>query len=136
MTNTIGRYELRGVQAGTSLQVRATAKGHAPAQSAAFEVEAGGARDGVDLQLRQAGRIKVTMATKTPFVFATASPLDAAGNVDKDAKPVVQMLRNGAGTLDGLRAGRWRVTLRTPNGEAEPPRDVDVVAGETATIAF
>ncbi|MBL8730556.1 MAG: carboxypeptidase regulatory-like domain-containing protein [Planctomycetes bacterium] len=131
-----GRYELRGVQAGTSLQVRATAKGHAPAQSAAFEVEAGGARDGVDLQLRQAGRIKVTMATKTPFVFATASPLDAAGNVDKDAKPVVQMLRNGAGTLDGLRAGRWRVTLRTPNGEAEPPRDVDVVAGETATIAF
>jgi hypothetical protein len=135
-TDDGGRYELRGVQAGTRLQVRATAKGNAPAQSAPFEVAVGGTREGVDLQLPRAGRVKVTMATKTPFVFATATLLDAAGNVDKEQKPVVQMLRNGAGTLDGLRAGRWRVALRTPNGEAEPPRDVDVVAGSTATIAF
>ncbi len=134
-TDASGRYELRGVQAGTSLQVRVTAKGHAPAVSAPFEVAAGGTRDGVDLQLPRAGRIKVT-AEKAPFLFASANRLDATGQPVKDVTPVVQMLRNGTGTLDGLLPGRWRVSLRTPNGDKQQPRDVDVVAGETVTVAF
>lgn len=135
-TDDGGRYELRGVQGGTRLLVRATAKGHAPAESPPVEVAVGGTQDGVDLQLLRAGRVKVTMANKAAFVFASAERLDEAGNADKTTRPVVQMLRNGSGTLDGLRTGRWRVSLRSPNGDAESPREVDVTAGETATVAF
>jgi hypothetical protein len=135
-TDGSGRYELRGVQAGAPLQVRATAKGHAPAVSTTFEVPSGGTRDGVDLAMLRAGRIKVTMAEKAAFVFASANLLDAGGENDPAVAPVMQMLRNGAGTLDGLQTGRWRVSLRMPNGEAPSPRDVDVVAGETVTVAF
>lgn len=135
-TDASGRYELRGLQVGTKLQVRASAKGSAPAASAPFEVQPGAVRDGVDLQLERAGRIKVTSTEKVPFAMAMARRLGADGEPEKGETPVIQMMGNGSTTLSGLRAGRWRVTLQMPSGDAEKTQDVDVTAGQTATVAF
>lgn len=133
-TDATGRYELRGLQTGVPLQVRATAKRHVAASSAALELTPGAVRDGVDLQLEIAGRVKVTSAEKSPFLVAAAQRLGEGGAVE--GRPIVQMLRSGSGTLDGLAAGRWRVTLQVPTGESPAPKDVDVVAGETVELAF
>jgi hypothetical protein len=135
-TGDDGAYELRGLQSGVRLQVRASAKGHAAGLSEPFELTAGADRSGVDLQLLAAGRIRVTMAQAAPFASARARLVDAAGQIDDRVTPVVQLLRNGAGTLDGLRPGRWRVEILMPGGEPGEPRFVDVVAGETAAAAF
>jgi protocatechuate 3,4-dioxygenase beta subunit len=135
-TDAEGRYELRGVQAGVRLQVHAAAKGWAATTSAPLEVAPGGVLDGIDLQLLRAGRIQVTSAVKTPFLVAQARLLGPGGEVDDAVAPVVQMLANGKGTLDGLRAGRWRVSLQSPSGDAPPSQEVEVTAGATAVVAF
>ena len=49
--------------------------------------------------------------------------------------PVVQLLRKGSGTLDGLRPGRWKVELQGMNADGKE-RIVEVKAGETATVDF
>jgi hypothetical protein len=138
-TGDDGRYELRGVQAGKRLKVRASAKGHAPATSAAVEVEPGTARDGVDVQLGVAGSIKVTMAEAPAFASVQGTLLRADGEPDATAAPVMQMMRSGAVTLDGLRPGKWRVRVIAPGRDGSQARElrvVDVVAGESATVAF
>ena len=138
-TGDDGRYELRGVQAGKRLKVRASAKGHAPATSAAVEVELGTARESVDVQLGVAGSIKVTMAEAPAFASVQGTLLGADGQPDATAAPVTQMMRSGAVTLDGLRPGKWRVRVIAPGRDGNQARElrvVDVVAGETATVAF
>lgn len=130
-----GSYELRGVQPGTALQLRATARGFAAASVDGIEVGRGQTRSGVDLKLSAAGKIKVTAQGTSPFsgVRATWAPLDGDAT---GVAPAVQMLRNGSGTLDGLRPGRWRVELMTGMQSTQEPRFVEVIAGETVTVAF
>ncbi|MBL9077811.1 MAG: carboxypeptidase regulatory-like domain-containing protein [Planctomycetes bacterium] len=135
-TDAEGRFELRGVQTGMPLQVHASARKHAPAASAPFTIDAGSTRDGVDLQLATAGRVRVTASIKVPFTAAMAQRLGGDGQPDRAVAPVVQVLNGGKGTLDGLGAGRWRVQLQVPNGDAPPPQDVAVVAGETIDVTF
>ncbi len=135
-TDDQGRYELRGVQPGTPIVVRATAKAFAGAQSEPFEVAASGERDGVDVQLLAAGKVRVTMNEPKAFASAQARLLDASGEVVRGMPPVVQMLGSGSGTLSGLRAGRWRIDLIVPAGGSRQSRTVDVTAGETASVTF
>ncbi len=138
-TGADGRFELRGVPAGVPLQVSAEAKGFADAVSATVEVAAGQVRDGVDVVLGQAGRIQVTAAKVAPFSFVRAVALGADGEPDKTVPEVNQLMRRGGVTLDGLRPGRWRVTLGAPRrggGEGAAPQEVTVVAGQAVTVAF
>jgi hypothetical protein len=46
------------------------------------------------------------------------------------------MLRQGTGTLDGLRPGQGKVRVNRNGEEAEQTRVVEVVAGATATADF
>jgi hypothetical protein len=135
-TGDDGAFELRGLQTGVRLQVRASAKGFAAVLSEPFQLAPGGVRSGVDLQLLASGRIRVTMVDSVAFASARAQLLDAAGDVVPGVPPVMQILRRGAGTLDGLRPGRWRVEILLPGGDPREPRTIDVIAGETATAAF
>lgn len=135
-TDDQGRYELRGVQPGTQVVVRATAKAFAGAQSEPLEVATNGERDGVDLQLLAAGKVRVTMNDPKAFASAQARLLDATGEIVRGVPPVVQMLGSGSGTLSGLRAGRWRIDLIVPAGGSRQSRTVDVTAGETTNVTF
>ena len=128
-----GSYELRGVQAGQPVQVKATAKGFAAAMSEVVEVAVGGTSDGVDITLGAAGKVKVEVADAPPFGQVRAIKVDAEGVAEAGVPAVSQMMRNGKCTLDGLRPGRWKVELRGLEGNPREPRFVEVVAGETVT---
>lgn len=63
------------------------------------------------------------------------------GEGDK-VPPVMGMLRRGEGTLDGLRPGRWEISMpdmgnRGGDANAQTPerkKIVEVVAGETVEV--
>jgi hypothetical protein len=135
-TGDDGRYELLGVQPGSSVQVRASSKAFAAAASEPFEVAANTVREGVDIRLLAAGKVRVTVAEAPPFSSAQARLLGADGEPVRGVQPVMQMLGSGAATLSGLRAGRWRIDLMQPTGGAPQTRTVEVTAGETVTVAF
>ena len=135
-TDAEGLYELRGVQPGKPIQVRATAKGYSPAVSAAVEVPQSGTVSGVDITLGAAGRIKVEVADAPQFAQLRAVAVQEDGTPVDGVAPVSQFLRRGKGTLEGLRPGRWKVTVNEPNGAPRDPRFAEVVAGDTVTVNF
>lgn len=128
-----GSYELRGLELGATVQVRATAKPFAPAQSASLQVSG---NDSVDLRLLAAGKLRVSLAEAAPFTSVQARLLGPDGAPVPGMAPVVQILANGAATLGGLREGRWKVDILRPGGTPPPSQTVDVKAGETATVSF
>ncbi|MCU0865950.1 MAG: carboxypeptidase-like regulatory domain-containing protein [Planctomycetes bacterium] len=134
-----GTFELVGVQAGVPLRVRASSKGLAAAGSESFQLAPNEAREGLVLQLGAAGKIDVTAGgAGGGIVSARARRLDASGQPEAATAAVMQVLRRGRGTLDGLQPGRWRVELvqLPPTGAAAESREVEVVAGQTAAIVF
>jgi len=135
-TGVDGSYELRGVQAGKPVQVKASAKGFAGAMSAVIELSAGGTKDGVDITLGASGKVKVEVADAQPFAQVRAVKVQADGTAEAGVAPVSQMMRNGKCTLDGLRPGRWKVELRGMQATQRDPLFVEVTAGETATLNF
>lgn len=134
VTDEAGAYELRGVETGVPLVVRAEAKGFAPASSAPVEVERAGSRTGVDVALLAAGSIEVKVAKGGGMAMVMAS---WAGD-DPGAAPVMQMLRNGSTTLRDLRPGKWKVVLQGMGMQSGEPagREVEVEAGGTAVVEF
>ncbi|MBM4062821.1 MAG: carboxypeptidase regulatory-like domain-containing protein [Planctomycetes bacterium] len=131
-----GRYELRGAEPGSSVQVRASAKGFAAALSAPVQVPLAGDRDGVDVVLGAAGTIEVRLAAAPPFAQVVATRVGEDGSAVDGVRPVTQVLRSGKATLDGLAPGRWKVTVRSMGGNDPAPQFVLVEAGRTATVAF
>ena len=131
-----GTFELRGVQPGVPLRVRATARGFAAAVGEPVTLAAGEQRGGLELRLQASGKVKVTVADGGTFHAVTARLLDASGQPRDDLPPAMQMLRRGEAVLDGLRPGTWQVQwIAGPEGVRET-RVVEVVAGATAELAF
>ncbi len=135
-TDSSGAFELRGVQPGAALEVRATTRGFAPAVLATT-VARGESKAGLELRLLAAGKIAVTVASGAgPFAMVQARWVGESG---PSGAPVVQMLRRGKGTLGDLRPGTWEVEYRSmqdgASGQGKTAR-VEVRAGETATVAF
>jgi protocatechuate 3,4-dioxygenase beta subunit len=149
-----GRFELRGVQCGVPLIVRAQAKGFAGGASAPVEVGPGSTRDGVDVQVAIGGTVRVRASTDQPFASVIAT---MQGDEGKGVSPAFAMLNNGTALLEGLKPGRWQVSLRTVrglrggrggrggnqgggNGGAAPAdpdaRTVDVAAGQAVDVVF
>ena len=135
-TDADGRYEVRGVDAGVPLQVSATAKGFARAVSAGFAVVPGTTREGVDLQLGAAGSIQVQAQGAGMFTGVRATCVQADGTPEPGVPPVLQVLRRGAVTLEGLRPGRWQVEIVGQGGPIGAAKFADVVAGEAVSLKF
>lgn len=133
-----GQYELRGVAPGVPLQVRATARGHAPAATE-VTVQQGEVRNGVEVRLLAGGKIAVTVEGQAqPFAMVMAMRV-----VDgkPTGTPAMQMLRRGKATLADLEPGTYEVRfqgMQDPRngGGDEKKQQVEVVAGETVTVAF
>ena len=108
-----GRFELKGVQTGVSLLVRATAKGFAGGESQPVEAAAGSVRDGIQVKLISGGTIRVAAVSDQPFAAVSAT---MEGDGAKGISPAFALLSNGSATLEGLRPGTWRVSMRTGFG--------------------
>ncbi|MCB9877742.1 MAG: carboxypeptidase regulatory-like domain-containing protein [Planctomycetes bacterium] len=138
-SDEFGQFVLKGVAPDTALRVRATAKGFAPTFGEAV-VARGEDQGGFELRLGAAGKVRVVVADPPGFAMAMATYVGDDEDEDEPAAPVMQMLRKGKGTLDGLKPGRWKVQLQTmqrgaaDGGPAE--QTVDVVAGETVQVDF
>ena len=88
------------------------------------------------MQLLGAGKVRVKIADAVPFASVRGRLLGADGQPQAGVAPVVQMLRSGSATLDGLRPGRWQLDLLMPTGGTRAPVFADVVAGETVDVGF
>lgn len=133
-TDASGAFELRGVTPDVTLRIKAVAKGLAPA-STTTKVGVGEVKQGIEVRLGRAGRIKVELADAPMFGGVTAT---WAGDEGENVAPVMQMMRKGKATLEGLRPGRWKVKIEGPGREGAEDeaheQTVDVVAGETVEV--
>jgi hypothetical protein len=132
-TDATGAFELRGVEPDVELLVQASAKGFAPA-SIRLTAARGTTATAAPLALGAAGKIKVSATIDSPFAGARAT---WAG--DGEVASVVQVLRRGKGTLDGLRPGPWDVTIEGAGsrGDDDPKKQrVEVIAGQTVEVVF
>jgi hypothetical protein len=128
-----GRYELRGVQDGADLVVRARAEGFAEAAGPTVRLDPGMTRADVDITLAAAGRIEVT----TPAENGLRVTARREGGDNKDPRSATAQVTDGRALLKDLLPGRWRVTLRAGQGSPAPsPVLVEVVAGQTAIARF
>ncbi|MBK8978794.1 MAG: carboxypeptidase regulatory-like domain-containing protein [Planctomycetes bacterium] len=132
-TDGEGRFELRGVAAGVALSVRASGRLLVARAVAVPALAAGARRDIGEVALDTAGRLRVTVTTDQGQVVVRATSLEPVAG---DAEPAVHtaVLSRGRAWLDGLRPGRWRVTLEGLGDGPEPTREVTVGAGETTHV--
>jgi hypothetical protein len=133
-TDAEGRFELRGLQAGQRLRVRATARGFAAAASQAFQLDGSGAVPELEVRLLAAGKVKVTSPGAGPLVSVRARLLGADGQPDPAVVPVVQLLQRGSGTLQGLQPGTWQLELVEVLGGGRPRGEVGTNAGRTVVV--
>ncbi len=139
-TDDNGAFELRGVDPGVELQIRATARGFAAATTTAT-ASRGESKTGIDLRLGAAGKIAVSVAGAAgPFAMVSARRV---GDNGPQGQPAVQMLRRGKGTIADLEPGIYEVEYRSmqdmqnqQNGGGGQKKQVEVKAGETVTVEF
>jgi hypothetical protein len=132
-TGDDGTFELRGVECEVPLVVRARAKGFVDAVSAPVEVARGATKAGIELKLGSGGTVKVKVTEARPFTMVQAR---FVGD-EKDVKPVMKMMQGSSCTLDGLRPGRWEISLQASpfdRGAKVEPRTVEVAAGAEVTV--
>jgi protocatechuate 3,4-dioxygenase beta subunit len=135
-TDAEGNFEVRGLDPGSRLRLRASARGLASAVTPVLEAPLQGVLDGVLLTLGAAGKLRVEMAGGGMFAGVRAQKLAADGSVDSSVPAVNQVLRGGRATLDGLSPGRWQVVVRGMDGAVRPPSVVEITAGATANLQF
>lgn len=131
-----GNFEVRGLEPGARLRLRASARGLATATTPVLEAPLQGSLDGVQLTLGSSGKLRVEMAGGGMFAGVRAQKLLADGSKDASVPVVNQVLRGGRVTLDGLSPGRWQVEVRGMDGGARQPAIIEVVAGETAVLQW
>ena len=130
-TDSEGRYELRGVQEGSDLVVRASASGFAEAVAPPVRVDRGMTRENVNITLAAAGRIEV----RTAVQGARAVMARQEGGDAKDPRSLSVSVSDGKAVLTDLLPGKWRIGLRSDRGsQLLESMLVEVVAGRT-TIA-
>lgn len=123
-----GRFELAGVSPGSVLRVRATAPLHVAAEQRVDAVTAGEVRDGLELRLAAAGRVRVRATGEGAItVVATWAGAEPA---PPGPRQRTQVLKNGRATFDGLPPGPWRLQVEG-GGDAPRTSTVEVAAGQT-----
>ena len=143
-TDSDGRYSLRGVQPDVELVVRASGPGVQPLTSDPVVVAPDSVRGGVDLVLEAGGNLSVEVfqadGTKADFAVVRANYLDEVpeGESDAGAQDQFSLAQAGLAKLEGLRPGRWQVSVGTPGDEGSDPEDqeVEVKAADVATLTF
>ena len=132
-----GTFELAGVRPGVPLRVRASSRLHVADSVRVDAVPTGSARDGIELRLAAAGRVRVHAAVEGALAvraeWAGGSPAPKGAGAARSA-----MLKSGRATLEGLPPGRWQLVLEGSPALAARglERTVDVAAGQLASVEF
>lgn len=147
-TDGEGYYQLRGVAIDRPLVVEASGSAYAAVKSEPIEVRAGETLDGVDLQLRAAGRVDIEVS-KADGSAAGGFLVNAVYRGSADPMPEEQTAfigPDGKGELQGLLVGSWELSLRAMGGpggsrgsgaSAAPlPQTVEVGAGQRELVSF
>ena len=154
-TDAEGRFEMKGVQPGMALVVRASKGGFAGGESAPVELAAGGSMADLRVQLTKGGTVNVASSSSQGFAFVVAT---YDGTDAKGVQPKVALLTGGKATLDGLRPGTWRITSRqgmggmggmfggrggatggqnaNANGTTDPVQIVTIAAGQSVDVTL
>jgi len=129
VTDTEGRYELRGVAPDVELETVARHDDLDAARSESFEVPPGGRRTGVDLAFIVPGSLEITFPGNEGQAIAVVTKTGEA--------PRTETFEGETVRLDGLAPGTYTVNVTplsggsvTIDGSEEPAR-VEVKAGET-----
>lgn len=131
-TDSDGEFTLPGVEPERRLFLRVSARRHVTRTIEVEPVTAGTTREGVQVALAGAGRVRVSVSKSIPALAVTASWSGPDGGTVPDN--VSGVLKRGRVTLDGLTPGRWKIELEGPGGSEPEAQFVDVVAGETHRI--
>ena len=129
LTDAEGHFVLEGLDRGTYF-LRAAARGYAPGYRRRVRVGST-----VDIQLGEEGRLRglVTSADGPVPGFAVAVERRVGTLQSRHAASVAEYDPNGRFEVDGLAAGRYRVTASAP-GYASAEAEVEVSAGSTADV--
>ena len=134
-TNGQGEFELRGVAADVPLEVHVSAKALCPI-TVEQTVALGQTKGPIQLTLRPAGRIEITVQTSQLFAAAQAR---FVGDGADGVAPASAVLRGKKGALEGLQPGTWEVTfmaMGNRNADSAPKQTVNVIAGQTTSVTF
>ncbi len=141
VTDSEGRFVLRGVQPNVKLVVRAESRGYRDAKSEELLVGPNEVRSRIDLQLTQAGQVEVTARRGgEPLRQGLATAYREGGSSDGDAKR--EVIQEGRALLRDLEPGRWVVSVRMfepgvdRNAAPERSETVVVEAGKTASVSL
>jgi protocatechuate 3,4-dioxygenase beta subunit len=137
LTDAEGRYELRGLPSGVALRIAASGRDAQPATSEEFELDRDEVRRKLDLELAPAGTIELEVVDGEgkPAGMCMAVATHAEGG--EPQRSVVGP--SGRSKLEGLRPGRWTVSLTRfgpSSGEAAQPQTAEVKTGAAAQLKF
>ena len=143
-TATDGSFELRGLPAGSRLEVVAQHPGLLPARSEPIRLHAGEHRTGVDLRLAPGAALLVRVlgaGTGTPAGTVSLSLVPVLAELGPDGDPLPDPAleaakgetdARGEARLEGLAPGRYRLIAIGSDGSVRPALTVELRAGETA----
>jgi len=140
-TDADGRYRLRGVLPDEELVVQVQGGSFQPARSEPVRLHADEVRSDVDVRVERGGSILV-VAQRADGSPARLCLVQARyGDEAAGLAPKTGVLQTGQTTLEGLKPGAWRVSVRPigPGSVGQQPDDeheVQVRAGESVEESF
>ncbi|MCB9880790.1 MAG: carboxypeptidase regulatory-like domain-containing protein [Planctomycetes bacterium] len=133
-TNEDGTFSIPNVPAGVEFVVAAKGKGFAESASDAFTLRGGENKTGVRIEITRGATIVVRVpASKIGIGMVFARRTD-----DPLSMETVR-IRDGVAKFEGLKAGKWTITLPPTSLEAASSpetREVDAVADKTVEVDF
>lgn len=140
-TDAEGRYRLRGVPPDVDLRVKSRAPKFQETESEPLRVATGETKRGVDLALARAGALDITVVGSAPegqsFYLVRAS-WSGDGEAPDEKNEVTS--DEGKLTLDGLKPGPWKLSVRGlggfgPGNQPKPvEQNVEVQDGVTSPV--
>lgn len=131
LSDSNGRYELRGVRQDVDLSLEAKADGMAPTVLETSAMYTDERRSGVDVVLERGAQLTVVLEESTPpDARVMARPANG--------QPLMQQASGGRVVFDGMSAGEWTVSILAMGGDENSvsPETVTLAAEEVRTIVL
>ncbi|HPF12760.1 MAG: carboxypeptidase regulatory-like domain-containing protein [Planctomycetes bacterium] len=141
-TDNEGEYVLRGLNPGSKLRVRVEADGFVTGSSEPFDLATNQLRTATNLRLEAAGSIDVTVVSEEPLSGLLIVEAKFVGEAERAPEESMSILKGGVGTLTGLTAGTWEVSLtqqamnRSGARTQIEPKRVEVQTGKASQVRF
>ena len=144
LTDSDGRYSIRGPRPDEYLVINADATDSQPARSEVFRLVSDHGKRNVDLKLERGGEIEVVVTDSNGIRTRGGLMIQALSNDCDWCEPKFQVIGlDGRTQLSGLKPGIWHLTLdhlegtfQSTEANALPMSDISVQAGRVATVTM